>query len=193
MKRNINTNSQVIKCCQHLHQKSLISAFGGNVSVRSENKIIITPTGLPLREVAEDDLVVVNMAGEVLFGMGEPSSELALHLAIYRNWPHIKGIIHTHSPAATAFAYLGREIQAVNPESMEYLKDIPIVPYRPIGSDSLADALEEVVRGGRYNAILLERHGLITVGSNLDVAYNLTELVEETAKINLYIKILQNS
>jgi len=97
----------------------------------------------------------------------------------------VKAILHTHSPAATSFAYLNREINPVNPEGMLFIPELPIAPYRPYGSNELAVVAAQTI--GAANAVLLEKHGVLAVGRDLREAYNIADLVEETARMNIYI------
>lgn len=181
-------NSTIIYVCQKLHQRNLITAYGGNVSMRMGNKVIITPTKFALAELGEDDLVVIDMEGNVLFGVHEPSSETYLHLEIYKAREDIKGIVHTHPPATTAFAYTGEPIIPINPESMKYLANMVTVPYYPFGTMELAKAVGE--KAAHADALILEKHGIVTLGKDLYAAYNLTELVEQTALTNLYVRMI---
>jgi L-fuculose-phosphate aldolase len=182
-------NSTIIHICQKLNQRNLITAYGGNVSMRIGNKVIITPTKFALAELGEDDLVVIDMDGNVLFGVHEPSSETHLHLGIYKVREDVNGIVHTHPAATTAFAYTGEPIIPVNPESMQYLSNMVTVPYYSFGSAELADAAGRAAVNA--NALILARHGIVALGQDLYAAYNLTELVEQTALMNLYLKILK--
>jgi len=180
---------KVISICQKLYHKNLVSAFGGNVSIRVNEQVIITPAGFPLGDLCEDDLVTIDLFGSILTGKHQPSSEKLMHLQIYNQRPEIKGVVHTHSPAATAFAYLSRKILPINPESTLFLADLPIIPFKPFGSKELADEVGNHLR--EANAGLLAKHGVITIGPTLDHAFHLAELVEETALMNLYVQMLQ--
>lgn len=188
MKKPHSPNSTLIHICQKLHEKKLVSAYGGNVSIKIGTKVIITPKGSSLAEITEDDLVVIDMSGNVLFGTNNPSSETALHLKIYNKRQDVSAVVHTHPPAATAFAYANQTIKPINPESQHFLKEIPVVPYEVFGTKELADAVATQIL--TYDAVLLEKHGLVTVGEDLNKAYNLSELAEETALMNLYVKII---
>ncbi|MBC8530068.1 class II aldolase/adducin family protein [Christensenellaceae bacterium NSJ-44] len=190
MKRHLSTNASIIATCHSLHERGYVSAYGGNVSVRTgNNKIVITRAKSSLDDLGEDDLVVVDMDGRVLFGTNPPSSETALHLMVYRTREDVRSVIHTHPPASTSFAYVNREIIPINPESRNYIQRIPVVPYRPVGSQELADECSEYIKN--WKVLLLERHGLVSCGENIDEAYNLTELAEEMAMMNLYVRILR--
>lgn len=190
MKKTLSANQQIIHIGEKLNEKGFISAYGGNISVRIGNRITITPTRFSLAELTEEDLVVVDLNGNVHFGMNQPSSEMELHLNIYRTRPEINGIVHTHPPASTAFAYSNAKIVPLSPESVAYIHHISIVPFFPVGSPELAKAVGEVMMSAEEKVVLLERHGLVCVGTSLYEAYNLTELAEETAMMNLYVRLL---
>lgn len=187
-KKHLSANASIINICQRLHQKAFVSAYGGNVSVRTGAKVVITPTRYSLAELEEDDLVVVDLDGNVLFGINAPSSELMMHLKIYQLRPDVCGIVHSHPPAATSFAYVNKEIVPIIPEANAYLKKVPIVPFHPVGSEALSEAVAKDTKN--YDVVMLEKHGLVSIGETLSEAYNLTELVEETAIMNMYVRNL---
>lgn len=189
MKKHVSANGNIIAVCQQLHEKGYISAYGGNVSIRIVGKVIITPTKFSLAEITEDDLVVIDLGGRILFGVHEPSSETMLHLKIYQRRPEVNGIVHTHPPACTTFAHCRKNIVPVTPEAIQNLGPVPMVPFHPVGSLELAEAVAENMPPG-CNVAVLEDHGLVTVGAILNQAYNLTELAEATALMNLYVRIL---
>ncbi len=176
--------------CQAIHKRGLVSACGGNVSLRlPEGKFLLTPSGYALNEVTPDDLVLLDSDGVVLNDTNNrPTSELHLHLKTYNLREDINAVVHTHSPAATSFAFCGKEIKPVNPESMICLKVLPLVPYFQYGSLELAAAASAALTDA--NAVLLEKHGVVTAGRSLREAVHLAELVEETALMNIYIKMI---
>lgn len=189
MKKAATPNAQIIQICRDLHMRGLVSAYGGNVSLKMSNKIIITPKGCSFAQIEEDDLVVIDFEGEVLFGAREPSSETLLHLAVYRRRPDVFGIVHTHPPAATAFAYAGMTLAAISPDSHHLAENIPLVPEYPGGSAELAQAVGETSL--THDVILLEKHGMVTLGDDLFKAYHLAEMAEDNALMNLYIRLLK--
>ena len=191
MKKHLSANTTVISICQRLHQRGFVSAYGGNVSVRTGAKVVITPTRFSLADVDEDDLVVVDLDGNTLFGINPPSSEVMLHLRIYQLRPDICGVVHSHPPVATSFAYVNKEIRPIIPEANAYIKKVPIVPFYPVGSRELSEAVANEMKN--YDVVMLEKHGLVSAGVTLNEAYNLTELVEETALMNMYVKTLNRS
>ena len=188
MKKAATPNAQIIQICRDLHARGLVSAYGGNVSLRMSSKIIITPKGCSFAQIEEDDLVVVDYAGQVLFGAREPSSETHLHLEVYRHRPDAFGVVHTHPPAATAFAYAGKTMTAISPDSHHLAENIPLVPPFAGGSADLAQAVGKASVDN--DVILLEKHGMVTLGADLFMAYHLAEMAEDNALMNLYIRLL---
>lgn len=190
-RKNPTTNANFIAICRRLNEKGFVSAYGGNVSVRAGSKITITPAKRALAEIKEDDLVVIDMDGKVMFGVHEPSTEVWIHLKIYQMRPNITSVVHTHPPICTTFTYAKKEIVPMIPEAYEYLCDIPMVPKFPSGSMELAEATAEALT--QKNVALLLEHGLVTIGESLSEAYNITELAEKTAQMNLYLHLLEDN
>lgn len=153
--------------------------MAGNVSARLDGRVLVTPTGVSLGEVTGDSLVPVDLDGGT--AEGRPSSELELHLAVYRADEGVGAVVHTHSPAATALALAGEDLLPLTTEAEMLLGRVPLVPYAPPGSPELAEAVAPHVRGNA--AVLLERHGVVAWGSSLREAFHRAELVEETARV----------
>ena len=164
-RKNPTTNSNFIAICKRLNEKGFVSAYGGNVSVRAGSKITITPAKRSLAEIKEDDLVVIDMDGKVMFGVHKPSTEVLIHLKIYQMRPDLTSVVHTHPPICTTFSYAKRKIQPMIPESHEYLSDMPMVENFPSGSLELANATAEALKD--KNVAMLLEHGLVTVGESL--------------------------
>ncbi len=181
---------QLLDVCQKLHTQNLVTAYGGNVSIRVDDRIIISPSGFPLGMLKQEDLMVINLEGQVVDGKNKPSSEKLMHLKIYQQRPEIRGIVHTHQKAASSFACLNRKIMPLNPESKMLISDMPIVPYFRYGTKELAEAVEQNIQD--TNVVLLEKHGLVTMGKDIYHAFHLAELVEETAMMNIYVKLLED-
>ncbi len=176
--------------CIKIHERKLANGLSGNVSIRINNEILITPSGLSLADIQPEDLVVLDIEGNYISGNNKPSSEKLMHLEIYKNRPHINCIIHTHSPAATTFAFLNKQIMPISPESAIFIPKLPIVHFEPYGSKMLAESVSYNLKD--CNAVLIEKHGVVTVGSGISQAYNLLEVVEETAIMNIYMNAIKN-
>lgn len=177
--------------CNKIHARKLANGLSGNVSIKANNKILITPSGFSLAEIQPKDLVVIDIEGNFISGDNKPSSEKFMHLEIYKARPHINCIIHTHSPAATTFAYLNKQIVPISPESAIFIPKLPIVRFEPYGTRMLAESVSRSLKD--CNAVLIEKHGVVTVGSGITQAYNLLEVVEETAIMNIYMSAITKS
>lgn len=163
------------------HERGLTAAFGGNLSIREGNLVFIKATGAVMDEMAPEQVAVITLDGRQVGGV-RPSSEYRLHLAIYRERADVRAIAHLHPPySIAASALLREELPIITPEAEIYLKKIPIVPFKPAGTEELANAVAEVMR--EYDAALMERHGIVTAGKSLREAFYKAELVEESAKL----------
>lgn len=181
----------IVSVCHRLYQRGLVTSVAGNVSVRFDGGILITRTGSVLGELTVDDLVETDLSGHVREGSGggRPSSELPMHLAIYRAWSAVGAVVHTHSPVATAFSLARRGLPAVTTEAEMLLGEVPLVPYAPPGSEELGLAVAAFCR--THKAVILERHGVVSWAEDIRQAFHLAELVEETARVCLAASVLQ--
>jgi len=173
----------VIRFCGLLHDKNFLAANDGNVSVRLCNRrILVTPSGVPKAFIAPEDLLTVSPDGEVLSGKGKPSGELALHLQVLRARPDIRAVVHAHPPTCIALTLLRHlRLNDILPEVILSVGRLEVVPYaRPL-TDGLAAAVAAAL--GRADAVILERHGTVTVGGDLSEAYSRTERLEHAAHV----------
>jgi L-fuculose-phosphate aldolase len=180
----------LIEICRRLEQKELVSATDGNVSVRTDRETFYTTrSGVNKGEVTPDDIIEVNDGGFTLTGTGKPSSELKMHLFIYKHRPDVRAVVHAHPPHATAFAVAGIPLnKPVFPEVLVKLGSIPVAPYATPSTDEVGKSIEPYVAA--HNAILLGNHGAVTFGSSLKEAYYNMEKVEHAARITLYARLL---
>jgi L-fuculose-phosphate aldolase len=181
----------LVFCAREVEREGLVIGSVGNISARlNENTFYISSHSSYLGRITEEEFVKVNLLGEKLSDSPyEPSSELWMHIEIYRNRDDAGAIVHTHSPYASTYAVLKRQLKPVNPESMYKLGEIPIVPYFPSGTKEFARAVASVFKKG-IKVALLERHGVVTVGETVYEALNYAELVEEIARINYLVDTL---
>lgn len=164
------------------HERGLVAASGGNVSARLQGSelVYITPTGVSLRVVRPEEVALVTVAGEVV--EGRPSKEVPFHTAVYRERSDVNAIVHVHAPYATAFAVLGRPLPMVTVTAQARLREVPVAELALSGTLKLAEQVTECLREHPYcTALLLQAHGVVTMGANLTMALYLAELVEETA------------
>ena len=168
-----------------MYDRGFIVACEGNVSVRlSERRILTTPTCMNKGMLEPDDLVVIDPEGRQIEGLRKASSEVLMHLLIYRMRPDVYAICHAHPATATGFAAAGRALdEAMLPEVVIGLGKIPLVRYATPGTPELSAALEPYVE--HYDALLLANHGAVTCGPDLLTAFFRMETVEHTAKITM--------
>jgi L-fuculose-phosphate aldolase len=173
-----------------LHQRGYIAACDGNLSVRlNKNQVLVTPTGMSKGSMKSSDLVIVDMAGRKLKGRRDVTSEIGMHLLIYRMRPDVNGIVHAHPRTATGFAAAGMALdQPLACEVVIGLGQIPLAPYGTPGTPELARTLEPLVP--QYDAVLMANHGVVTYGVDLQSAYMKMETVEHFAQIALITHIL---
>jgi L-fuculose-phosphate aldolase len=165
------------------------AALGGNMSIRLGDEIAITPAGINKGFMTEDDVVVVDMGGAKLRGNGTPSSEGKMHYEIYEARPDVNAIIHAHPPFAVGFTLAHRDLpDDILPEATILLGYVPCLSYVTPSTIELA---REVAQGlAHRNAVLMANHGAITVGADLEEAYNRMELLEQTCMSVVYATIL---
>ncbi|MDQ3931366.1 MAG: class II aldolase/adducin family protein [Actinomycetota bacterium] len=173
----------VLATAHDLYRLRLVEGTAGNVSARlSEEIVCVTPSGLSYEEMTVDDLVVVDLAGVVVSGRRPPTSELALHLACYRTFTEVGGVVHSHPPEASAFAAAGRSLPVPVDEFALYVGgEVPVAAYAPSGSPELGRHAAAVL--GQVGAALLANHGLVAVGSGPRDALQVSALVEKAARI----------
>jgi L-ribulose-5-phosphate 4-epimerase len=180
----------VWKCNLELPKNGLVKMTSGNVSGRDPETglVVIKPSGYSYEEMIAEDMVVVDMDGRVVDGKRTPSVDTATHLYVYRHRPDVLGIAHTHSPYATTFAALGEPIPACLTATGMLGGEIPLGGYVPIGGEAIG---EEIVRKiGKSLAIIMQNHGVFTIGSSPRLATKIAVEVEEIAHIT-YMALLR--
>jgi len=166
-----------------LPKNNLVTMTSGNVSGRDPESgfVVIKPSGIPYEELSPEDMVVVDLDGEVIEGRWKPSVDTATHLYIYRHRPDVNGIVHTHSPYATSFAALGRPIPVyLTAIADEFGGQIPVAPYARVGGEEIGKAILDHI--GDCPAILLKNHGVFTVGNTPEAAVKAAVMLEDVAK-----------
>lgn len=180
----------ILLCCRRLWQAGLIAGSDGNVSVRlGADRLLVTPRGLPKADLALEDLVEVDLAGAHLGGSRQATTELDLHLRVYRRRPECGAVVHAHPPTATAFAVAGEGIpDDVLAEITALVGRVPLVPYATPGTPALGDAVEPFVAA--HEAVLLANHGALAWGADLAQARIRMESLEHAARILLAARSL---
>ena len=173
----------VWKCNLELPKNDLVKMTSGNVSGRDPETVlvVIKPSGYSFEELSPAHMVVVDMDGRVVEGNLKPSTDTETHLYVYQRRADVFGMVHTHSPYASSFAVLGQPIPACLTTSAMLGGEVPLGGYAPIGG---ADIGEEIIaKIGRSLVIIMQNHGVFTIGSSPQEATKMAVEVEEIAKI----------
>lgn len=172
---------EIIKFGRLAGQKNLTPGISGNISARVDDKIIITASGSANGYLEEQDLVVIDLTGNIIEGSKRPSSEKLLHMKFYSMRPDIKSVFHVHSPYLTAFASSGNHLgNGISPEIIYCFGKIPLASYALPGSEELVE--ETCQYFADCDVVLLENHGVIIGGSSVKQSYLNLELAEAYAK-----------
>jgi L-fuculose-phosphate aldolase len=181
---------EIVRYGRMLHARGFVAAMDGNLSVRLDSKrLLVTPTGLSKGAMRPADLVVVDREGNQVAGRRNVTSEIGMHLLIYRMRPDVRAIVHAHPPTATGFAAAGMALtEPLVCEVVIGLGCIPLARYGTPGTSELAQTLEPFVPN--YDAILMSNHGVVAYADTLEHAYMKMETVEHFAQIALVTHLL---
>ncbi|HET7172681.1 MAG TPA: L-ribulose-5-phosphate 4-epimerase [Nocardioidaceae bacterium] len=168
-----------------LPRYGLVAWTAGNVSARvpGADLMVIKPSGVGYDDLRPDDLVVCDLDATVVDGDLAPSSDTAAHAYVYREMPEVGGVVHTHSPYATAWAALGAAIPCVlTAMADEFGGDIPVGPFALIGNDDIGRGIVETLRHHRSPAVLMANHGVFTIGPDARAAVKAAVMCEDVAR-----------
>jgi ribulose-5-phosphate 4-epimerase/fuculose-1-phosphate aldolase len=183
----MNSVNLLPKFCRRLYERELVSSTGGNLSVRTDSgTVLISPTGKALVDLEVDDFIEVTVDGRISRG-GRPSKELPFHLAAYRTRPDVTAVIHGHCAYAVAASTLlpvGRDdsLPAYSAGYVLRVGKLPLLPYLPAGSIELSEAVASVL-SPTTKAMLLQNHGFITVGPDLETSFNTADELLDALKV----------
>ena len=182
--------ADIVEIGRRLHGRAYVASNDGNVSVRLDaERLLTTPRGVSKGFMSPDMLVITDYEGRKLAGEREPSSELPMHLAVYRRRPDVTAVVHAHPPVATGFAVAGIPLdRAVLAEVVTTLGSIPIAEYGTPSTQELADAVDRHI--AVHDGLLLANHGAITVADGLLRAYYKMETIEHFARISVVARLL---
>lgn len=177
---------EIINTAVMLHHKNMLAACDGNISYRlDDDTILITPSGMPKFLVTEADIAVVDLNGKVI--KGKPSSEMLMHLEVYKMRADAKAVIHAHPPTAVAYSIAHPDAVEIPGKSFSELilavGKIPIVPFQMPGSHEMGTALHPFIKESKV--MVLARHGALSFGSDLIEAYNGMERLEHSCEMLL--------
>jgi L-ribulose-5-phosphate 4-epimerase len=166
-----------------LPRNQLVTWTSGNVSLRDPETgyVVIKPSGVRYEVLQPEHMVVLDLDGKVIEGKLKPSSDTASHLYIYRQRPDVFGVVHTHSPYATAFAALGKPIPVyLTAQADEFGGPIPCAGFALIGGEEIGRLVVETI--GESPAVLLKNHGVFTIGPSAEAAVKAAVMVEDVAR-----------
>ena len=174
-------------CALHeqLTRYQLVVWTAGNVSARvpGHDLLVIKPSGVAYDDLTPDNMVVCDLDGRVVEGEHAPSSDTEAQAYVYRHLPDVGGVVHTHSTYATAWAARGEPIPCVlTMAADEFGGDIPVGPFAVIGDDSIGRGIVETLRGSRSPAVLMQNHGVFTIGRNARAAVKAAVMCEDVAR-----------
>ena len=178
-----NLREELYQLHLELPKNDLVKWTGGNISVRDPETgyVLIKPSGVHYDQLRPEQMVVVDLEGDVVEGDLKYSSDTASHLYIYRHRPDVNGIAHTHSPYATAFAAVGKPIPVyLTAIGDEFGGPIPLGGFALIGGEDIGRVVVESI--GDSPAVLLKNHGVFTVGPTVEKAVQAAVMVEDVAK-----------
>jgi len=184
--KEVNLRRQIVEIGRRVYDRFFIAANDGNISARlGDEAVLITPTGVSKGFMAADDILKMSLGGELLAaGKLRPTSETPMHLAIYRARADVEAVLHTHAPAATAFALTGRRLdEPTLPEVIVFIRSVAMVPYALPGTEELPQAMSPFLDD--HDVFLLGNHGAVTLGRSLEEAYFQMERLELVARIRL--------
>ncbi len=192
MKTEWEHRQQMVAIGLRMYQRGYVAATDGNVSVKmDDDRLLITPTGTCLGELRPEGLVAIEQGGSVCDPNQRPSSELPMHLEAYGQRPDVGAVIHAHPPLATAFTVAGISLaQCVIPEVVLTMGTIPTTKYATPSTEQGREQVRELIRC--HDALILDRHGTLTVGPDLISAYRKLEKVEHAAQVTLAARQLGN-
>ncbi|MGW6443031.1 L-ribulose-5-phosphate 4-epimerase [Lentzea sp. NPDC055074] len=170
---------------RELTRYELVSWTAGNVSARvpGHELMVIKPSGVSYDELGPHAMVVTDLHGNLKEGELAPSSDTAAHAYVYRHMPDVGGVVHTHSPYATAWAARGEPIPCVlTMIADEFGGDVPVGPFALIGDDSIGKGIVDTLSTSRSKAVLMRNHGPFTVGATAKAAVKAAVLLEDVAR-----------
>lgn len=180
----------IVRAGQLMFEKGWVASNDGNISIRiGENRILATPTGVCKGMLLPSDLIITDLDGNKIAGERAITSEMDMHLTIYKARPNINSVVHAHPPAATGFAVAGRALNVgILPEVIVCLGAVPLVEYALPGTSALGESMQPYL--DRYDALLLGNHGVVAYGDDIQRAYFRMETVEHSARISLVAELL---
>jgi len=175
----------VARLHEQLVRYNLVIWTGGNISGRvpGHDLFVIKPSGVDYDDLTPQNMILCDLDGNVIEGEHSPSSDTAAHAYVYRNMPEVGGVVHTHSTYATAWAARGEPIPCViTGQADEFGGEIPVGPFAIIGDDTIGRGIVATLTGHRSRAVLMQNHGVFTIGKNARDAVKAAVMAEDVAR-----------
>ena len=190
MKTEREYRQDIVEVGRLVYQKGWVAANDGNITIRlDEERILATPTGVSKGMMQPDDLIILDNEGNKIAGRLQGTSEILMHLTIYKMRPDVRSVLHAHPPVATGFATTGRSLnQALLPEVIIGLGCVPLAAYGLPGTPALTEPMLPLIP--KFDAILMANHGAVCYGEDVWRAFFRMETVEHFARINLVAELL---
>ncbi len=182
--------ADIVEVGRRMYARGYTASNDGNISVRvGEGRLLMTPKSVCKGFMTPDMMCVTDLDGKKISGDRDPSSEMLMHLEVYRQRPDVNAVVHAHPPTATGFAVAGIPLdRAVLAEVLTTLGSIPLAEYATPSTAELPDAVRKYIKA--HDGMLLANHGALTVGTDLFSAYYKMETIEHFAKISLVARML---
>ena len=191
-KTEYQNRNDIIDICKRIHANGWVASNDGNISIRiGPDTVLCTPTGMSKGYLTTDQLIKVDMEGNKIDGMLEPSSEIKMHLDVYKNKEGVNSVVHAHPPYSTGFAVAGIPLdECIMPEIIIGLGSIPTAKFGTPSTMEIPENIRPLLK--EYSVFLLENHGALSVGKDVFQAYYRMESLELFAKISFIARTLGN-
>jgi L-fuculose-phosphate aldolase len=191
-KTESQNRNDIIDICKRVHANGWVASNDGNISIRTgANTVLCTPTGMSKGYLSTDQLIKVDMEGNKIDGQLEPSSEIKMHLDVYKNKEGVNSVVHAHPPYSTGFAVAGIRLdECIMPEIIIGLGSIPTAKFGTPSTMEIPENIRPLLK--EYSVFLLENHGALSVGNDVFQAYYRMESLELFAKISFIARALGN-
>src|ERR1700741_3800918 len=182
--------ADIVEVGRRMYARGYTASNDGNISVRLDaGRLLMTPKSVCKGFMTPEMMCITDLDGRKIAGDRDPSSEMQMHLEVYRQRPEVKAVVHAHPPIATGFAVAGIPLdRAVLAEVVTTLGSVPIADYATPSTKELPDAVRKFIKA--HDGMLLANHGALTVGSDVFAAYFKMETIEHFAKISLVARLL---
>lgn len=183
---DFEAKQSILEVGRRMYAKNFVASNDGNISCKvSENTLWCTPTGVSKGFMTDDMLVLMDTDGNVIRGNYKPSSEMKMHLRVYKENPEVKAVVHAHPPAATSYAIAGLPLnRAILTESVMGIGEIPLAPYAMPGTEEVPNSIAPFVN--THNGCLLANHGALTWAKDVMSAWMRMESIEYYALVSMY-------